>query len=141
MQAFPSMKELIVIGDRVLVKQDEAEEKTEVGLYLPQTVKDRDEVLRGHIIKTGPGIPLADPSAPGDEPWSASPGPAPRHLPMEAREGDYALFLRKAAVEIEYEGEKFFIVPQSAILLLIRETGESSPGPGKSSLDLNFDRS
>ncbi len=133
------MKELIVIGDRVLVKQDETEEKTEVGLYLPQTVKDRDEVLRGHIIKTGPGIPLADPSAPGDEPWNASASPAPRHLPMEAREGDYALFLRKAAVEIKYEGEKYFIVPQSAILLLIREAEESSPGPGETSLDLNFE--
>lgn len=132
------MKELIVIGDRVLARPDEAEEKTSVGLYLPQTVKDREEVLRGRIIKTGPGIPLADPSAPGDEPWNASGGPTPRYLPMEARPGDYALFLRKAAVEIQYEGEKYFIVPQSAILLLIREGEKMSPNVDPSSLDLDL---
>jgi predicted component of type VI protein secretion system len=40
---------------------------------------------------------------------------------MEARVNDYALFLRKAAVEIKYENEVYFVVPQSAILLLIRE--------------------
>lgn len=133
------MKKLIVIGDRVLIQPDETEEKTGVGLYLPQTVRDRDDVMRGHIIKIGPGIPLADPSSPGDEPWSASGTPAPRYLPMEARAGDYALFLRKAAVEIHYEGEKYFIVPQSAILLLIRDEKEIPPIAGASSLDLDFE--
>ena len=130
-------KELIVIGDRLLIKLDEAEEKTEVGLILPQTVKDKDEVLRGYIIKTGPGIPLADPSSLGDEPWNSSNDPAPRYLPMEARTGDYALFLRKAAVEIKYEGQKYFIAPQSAVLLLIRE--EDSPSSSLDSPPLSFD--
>jgi len=133
------MKELIVIGDRVLIQPDEAEEKTNVGLYLPQTVRDRDEVMRGRIIKIGPGIPLADPSSLGDEPWSASGTPAPRYLPMEARVGDYALFLRKAAVEIQYEGKKYFIVPQSAILLLIRDEEEVPPRADASSHDLDFE--
>lgn len=129
------MKELIVIGDRVLVKLDESEEKTEVGLYLPQTVKDKDEVLRGHIIKTGPGIPLADPSTLGDEPWQSSGRPSPRHLPMEARVGDYTLYLRKASVEVNYAGEKYFIVPQSAILLLVRDREETPPEEDSPELD------
>lgn len=120
-------KRLIVIGDRVLIRPDESEEKTRVGLYLPQTVKDRDEVFRGHIVKTGPGIPLADPSTLGEEPWLNSRSHLTRYMPMEARAGDYALFLRKAAVEINYEGEKYFIVPQSAILLLIRDEDENLP--------------
>ncbi|MCB0291508.1 MAG: co-chaperone GroES [Calditrichaeota bacterium] len=119
------MKDIIVIGDRVLIKPDESEEKTEVGLYLPQTVKARDEIARGFIVKTGPGIPLADPSNFGDEPWSNSEGGAPRYLPMEVAEGDYALFLRKAVVEIFYEGEKYYIGPQSAILLLIRDRDDT----------------
>ena len=115
------MKELIVIGDRVLLKPDEAEEKTSVGLILPQTVRDKDEVMRGNIVKTGPGVPLADPNSVSDEPWANS-GTAPaRFLPMEARIGDHALFLRKAAVEIKYADQKYFIVPQAAILLLIRD--------------------
>jgi len=119
-------KQLIVIGDRLLIKLDEAEEKTEVGLILPQTVKDKDEVLRGYIIKTGPGLPLADPSSLGDEPWSSQADSTPRYLPMEAKTGDYTLFLRKAAVEIKYEGQKYFIASQSAVLLLIREDDQST---------------
>lgn len=115
------MENIVVIGDRVLIRPEEAEEKTKVGLYLPQTVQARDEVRRGVIVKTGPGIPLADPTAMGEEPWTAR-GGEPRHLPMEAREGDYALFLRKASIEIQYQGETYLIVPQSALLLLIRET-------------------
>jgi len=118
------LKKLIVIGDRVLVRADEREERTKVGLYLPQTVKDREEVIGGYIVKTGPGIPLADPLSLGEEPWK-SPQSALRYVPMEARPGDYALFLRKAAIEIKFEGQKYLILPQSAILVLIREHDES----------------
>jgi co-chaperonin GroES (HSP10) len=39
---------------------------------------------------------------------------------MQARIGDYALFFRKAAVEITYEGNKYLVVPQAAILVLVR---------------------
>ncbi len=115
------MKEIVVLGDRVLLKPDETEEKTKVGLYLPQTVKDRDDVIRGYVVKTGPGIPLADPASLGDEPWNNSEENIPRYIPMEVRTGDYALCLRKAAVEIQYEGQKYFVVPQSAVLLLVRD--------------------
>ncbi|RMF57514.1 MAG: co-chaperone GroES [Calditrichaeota bacterium] len=121
------MKRMIVLGDRVLIRQDESEPRTEVGLYLPQTVKDKDEVLQGVIVKTGPGIPLADPSTLGEEPWQQENRQQLRYMPMEAREGDYVLFLRKAAVEINYEGEKYFIAPQSAILLIIREEEDLPP--------------
>ncbi len=115
-------KELIVVGDRVLLKVDDTERRTEVGLYLPETVRDKEEVLGGTIVKTGLGIPLVDPSSIMDI-WSTSNREVHiRYIPMEAKPGDYALFLRKASVELEYEGEKFLIVPQSAILLLIRET-------------------
>jgi hypothetical protein len=40
---------------------------------------------------------------------------------MQARNGDYALFFRKAAVEITFENERYLVVPQSAILALMRE--------------------
>ena len=39
---------------------------------------------------------------------------------LQAEEGDYALFLKDQAIEIEYETKKYLIVPQSAILMLIR---------------------
>jgi len=119
------MKNLIVIGDRILIKPSEAEEKTEVGLILPQTVRDRDDVMQGQIIKTGPGLPMADPAG-NDEPWQSG-MQSSRYVPMEARVGDQVLFLRKAAVEIKFEGQKYLIAPQSAILLLIRDDEPAAP--------------
>lgn len=120
------MKNLIVIGDRILIKPNEAEEKTEVGLILPQTVRDRDDVMQGQIIKTGPGLPMADPTG-NDEPWQSGFQSNRRYVPMEARVGDQVLFLRKAAVEIKFEGQKYLIAPQSAILLLIRDDEPAPP--------------
>ncbi|MCB0275979.1 MAG: co-chaperone GroES [Calditrichaeota bacterium] len=131
------LENMIVIGDRVLVKLDESEDKTEVGLYLPQSVKERDDVIQGFIVKTGPGIPLADPSSSlGEEPWSNENGGPLKYIPMEAQAGDYALFLRKAAVEINYKREKFLIVPQSAILILIREPLDLLPPEDGDMLDI-----
>ncbi len=118
------LNNLIVIGDRVLIQPDEREERTKVGLYLPQTVKEKEEVASGYILKTGPGLPLVDPSAISDEPWQYQRQNL-RYIPMEARVGDYAIFLRKASVEITFRGEKYFIVPQSAILLLVRENTDT----------------
>lgn len=119
-------KKIIVTGDRVLIKPDLSEERTKVGLYLPQTVKAKEEVIGGTVVQTGPGIPLAEPSDLSDEPWKKQAGEV-KYLPMQAKAGDYALFLQKAGVEINYEGEQYMIIPQSAILLLIREE-EEEPG-------------
>jgi chaperonin GroES len=113
-------KRIIVIGDRVLIKPDLDEERTKVGLYLPQTVKDKEEVVGGTVVQTGPGIPLADPADLSEEPWKRQDREM-KFLPVQALPGDYALFLQKAGVEIKYQGEKYIIVPQSAILILIRE--------------------
>ncbi|RQV99477.1 MAG: co-chaperone GroES [Calditrichaeota bacterium] len=116
-------KRIIVIGDRVLIKPDLSEERTKVGLYLPQTVKDKEDVIGGTVVKTGPGIPLADPADMSEEPWKRRDREM-KFLPVQAKPGDYALFLQKAGVEIKYEGEKYIIVPQSAILIVIREGSE-----------------
>jgi len=117
------MKRLIVVGDRVLVKAEDGEERTKVGLYLPSTAIDSQAVQGGNIVATGPGLPMPDLSDGGDEPWRPSSGQVreTRFVPMQARPGDYALFFRKAAVEITFENERFLVVPQSAILALVRD--------------------
>ncbi len=117
---------LIVVGDRVLVHVADGEERTKVGLYLPPTAIDSQAVQGGEIVATGPGTPMphfdADNS---DEPWRTGPrGEAPKFVPMQARVGDYALFFRKASVEITFENERYLVVPQSAILALVREDDE-----------------
>ena len=113
-------KRLVVIGDRVLVKQEDLEDHTEVGLYLPQTVVEKEEIQSGRVVLTGPGIPLPQPQDTDDEPWRSVPT-EPKYLPMQAEPGDYALFLKKMAVEIKFEGEKYLIIPHSSIMVLIRE--------------------
>ena len=113
-------KRLVVIGDRVLVKQEDLEDRTEVGLYLPQTVVEKEEIQSGRVVLTGPGIPLPQPQDTDDEPWRSVPT-EPKYLPMQAAPGDYALFLKKMAVEIKFEGEKYLIIPHSSIMVLIRE--------------------
>src|SRR5918911_4117864 len=113
-------KQLIVVGDRVLVRPEEGEDRTKVGLYLPPTALDTQAVQGGTIVATGPGLPMPD-LAPSDEPWR-TPARETRFLPMQARAGDYALFFRKAAVEITFESERYLVVPQAAILALVRDT-------------------
>jgi co-chaperonin GroES (HSP10) len=113
-------KELIVVGDRVLVKIEEGEERTNVGLYLPPTAIDNQAVQGGTIVATGPGLPMPAPEVNGDEPWR-TPARELRFVPMQARTGDYALFFRKAAVEITFDGDRYLVVPQVAILALVRD--------------------
>ncbi|MFH1397182.1 MAG: co-chaperone GroES family protein [Candidatus Omnitrophota bacterium] len=112
-------KELIVIGDRVLVLPDGGDDRTEAGLYLPQGVKEKEKVQSGRIVKTGPGYPIPDPAALEIEPWQAT-QIENKYFPLQAKEGDYCIFLRSAGVEIEYESKKYIIVPHSAILVILR---------------------
>ncbi|MEO7457643.1 MAG: co-chaperone GroES family protein [Gemmatimonadaceae bacterium] len=115
-------KELIVVGDRVLVKVEEGEERTHVGLYLPSTAVDSQAVQGGTIMETGPGTPMPSfDAAAGEEPWKEQARGETRFVPMQARRGDYALFFRKASVEITFENERYLVVPQAAILALVRE--------------------
>jgi co-chaperonin GroES (HSP10) len=113
-------KQLLVVGDRVLVRLEEGEERTNVGLYLPPTAVDNQAVQGGTIVATGPGLPMPSPDTNIYEPWRTT-SRETRFIPMQARSGDYALFFRKAAVEITFEGDRYLVVPQAAILALVRE--------------------
>jgi chaperonin GroES len=116
---FPK-KQLLVVGDRVLISVEDGEDRTRVGLYLPATAIDSQQVQTGLIMATGPGTPVADLSTLDDEPWKVG-DREPRNRGMQARVGDHAIFFRKAAVEITFEETKYLVVPQAAILVLIRD--------------------
>lgn len=111
-------KKLIVIGDRVLVRPSKPDEQTASGLYLPPGVQEREKVQQGYIIKTGPGYAIPMPV--DDEPWKTEDEQV-KYVPLQAKEGDLAIFLLSGATEVMYENEKYFIVPQSAILMLERD--------------------
>lgn len=113
-----SVDKFVIVGDRVLVKPREMETHTKSGLVLPATVKEKEEIQSGYIIKTGPGYPV--PSQDIDEPWKENKS-EPKYIGMQAKEGDLAIFLKSRTHEIEFENEKYLIVPHGAILLLIRD--------------------
>ena len=113
-------KQMVVVGDKVLIIPDSDKDRTEHGLYLPPGIKEKEKVQSGYIFKVGPGYPLPNPSFLDQESWSQAPKEPVKYVPLQAEEGDYAIFLRDQSIEIEYEGKKYLIVPQSAILVLIR---------------------
>jgi co-chaperonin GroES (HSP10) len=113
-------KEIILVGDKVLIEPDEGEGKTDAGLYLPQNVKEKEKIQTGKVIKTGPGYPVPDPGALGQEPWAKD--TPDKYFPLQAQEGDYCIFLRDQGVEIAFEKKRYLVVPHSAILVLTRNT-------------------
>ncbi|NDF39840.1 MAG: co-chaperone GroES, partial [Proteobacteria bacterium] len=82
----------IVVGDRVLIQIEDGEERSKVGLYLPATAVDSQAVQGGTIIATGPGMALPAVEEHLDEPWRITGSRDTKHVPMQARVGDYALF-------------------------------------------------
>lgn len=113
------LKKLIVVGDRVLIKPSKQSERTATGLYLPPGVQEQEKIQTGYIIKVGPGYPLPIP-ADEDDMWKGRESQV-QYLPLQAQEGDLAIFLQKGAIEVIYENEKYYIVPQVSILMLERE--------------------
>lgn len=111
-------RELFVVGDRVLIEPDDVRKRTRVGLVLPAGVVEREEVRGGTVIARGPGLPLP-PANEEQETWREG-FQAPRFMPLQVELGDYALFFRKAGIEITFEDERYLVVPQGAILVVVR---------------------
>ena len=112
-----NLQKFIVVGDRVLIRPQEDTNKTNSGLYLPVGVSEKEKIQSGYVIKVGPGYATSAQNE--DELWKGKDDQV-KYIPLQAKDGDLAIFLRKEAFEIEFEKEKFLIVPNSAILLLIR---------------------
>ena len=112
-------KEMFVVGDKILLEADDGQDKTKSGLYLPPSVREKEKVAMGRVVKVGPGYPIPNPNYTDDEPWSPPRDPM-RYIPLQVQEGDYAIFLREQGIEIEFEDAKYLIVPQSAVLVLVR---------------------
>ncbi len=127
-------KRLIVVGDRILVRPESGEERTGAGLYLPQTAVSARQAQGGWVAEVGPGVPIPQPADPDADLFGRE--SQPHYMPLQAQEGDYVLFLKKAAVEITFEKQAYLIVPNAAILVLVRQELDTSgsglgddPGP------------
>jgi co-chaperonin GroES (HSP10) len=116
-------KQLLLVGDKVLIEPDEGE-KTESGLYLPQNVREKEKVQTGKIVQVGPGYPVYDPTLLEDEPWATNTSKK-KYFPLQAKVGDYCIFLRDQAIEIAFNKKNYMVASQSAILVFIRDSGNA----------------
>jgi len=113
-------KELIIVGDRILVSIEDGEECTRGGILVPATAVNQRSVQTGRVVAVGPGIPVPQPNDVADEPWKERESGPTSYVPMQAQVGDTAVFLRNAAVEITVDDKSFLIVPNAAVLVLQR---------------------
>ncbi|MGB9746772.1 MAG: co-chaperone GroES [Bacteroidales bacterium] len=113
------LKKFIVVGDRVLIKPKSPQERTNTGLFLPPGVHEQEKIQSGYVLKVGPGYPIPAINE-ADEPWKNKSDEV-RYVPLQPKEGDLAVYLQSSVYEIEFNREKYVIVPHSAILLLIRD--------------------
>lgn len=107
------------IGDRVLISVSKETSRTKSGLLLPPGYSEKEEVMSGYIIKVGPGYPIPFPSDTDEESWKKNSNQ--QYIPLQVKEGDFALFLKQGAIEVVYNEKKYFIVNQNNILLIERD--------------------
>lgn len=116
------LKNIIVVGDRVLIKPKSLTDRTKTGLYLPPGIQEKEIVQSGYVMKVGPGYPVPQVTDDINEQWKGVDEKV-KYIPLQVKEGDLAIFLQKGAVEVVYEDEKYFIVPQNSILMVVRDEG------------------
>jgi len=114
------LEKFILVGDRVLIKPKSPREKTNSGLYLPPGVQENEKIHTGYVLKVGPGYPIPAINE-SDEPWKDR-SEEVKYVPLQPKSGDVAVYLQKSGYEIEFNKERYIIVPHSAILLLIRDS-------------------
>ncbi len=115
------LDKLIMVGDRILIKPKSPLDKTKSGLYLPPGLQEKEKIHTGYVMKVGPGYPIPAINE-ADEPWKDKSDEV-KYVPLQPKEGDLAIYMQKSGFEIVFKKEKYFIVPNSAILMLIRDDG------------------
>jgi chaperonin GroES len=86
------------LGDRVLVRRVEEEQKTKGGIIIPDTAKEKPQ--EGQVIAVGPGA--RDDSG--------------KVQPLDLKAGDRILFGKWSGSEIKLEGEDLLIMKESDVL-------------------------
>lgn len=114
-----NLDKFIMVGDRVLIKPKSPQDKTKSGLILPPGVQEKEKIQSGYVVKVGPGYPIPAINE-VDEPWKDK-SEEVKYVPLQIKEGDLAIYLQKSGFEIEFQKEKYFILPHSAILMVIRD--------------------
>ncbi|MCX7846269.1 MAG: co-chaperone GroES [Dictyoglomaceae bacterium] len=91
------------IGDRVVVKILEQEEKTKGGIVLPDTAKEKPQ--QGKVVAVGTGRILDN----------------GQKVPLEIKEGDTVIFAKYAGTEVKIEGEEYLILSERDVLAVVEK--------------------
>ncbi|PIE51582.1 chaperonin [Candidatus Fermentibacteria bacterium] len=113
-------RKLMVTGDRILVSPPTAGERTDSGLYVPESAVDKKRVLAGWVEAVGPGYPIPEPADSSREPWQNATTPVMRHYPLQVEKGDFVLYVKSASWEVQVDSNRYFVVPFSSVLVIMR---------------------
>ena len=108
----PSIK---LIGDRILVKSID-QDVTAGGLFLPDSHKDEHPIGIGIVVRVGPGNPTPPIEGPMDD-WIENKEAHKRYVPLQLAESYYVVYAKGVAVDVEIDGVKYAVMPQSAVLI------------------------
>lgn len=90
------------LGDKVVLKQLEAEETTKSGLILTSQSKEKPQEAR--VVAVGPGGVVGD-----------------TKVEMVLKEGDHVIFSRYGAMEIKFDGKEYLVMRQNDILAIVKD--------------------
>lgn len=91
------------LGERVVIKALESEEKTKSGIVLPDTAKEKPQ--KGTVVAVGPGKVLDN----------------GQKLPLEVKVGDKVLFAKYAGTEVKVDEEEYMVLKETDILAIIAD--------------------
>ena len=89
------------LGERIVIKVLESEEKTKSGIVLPDTAKEKPQM--GEVLAVGSGKTLEN----------------GQKVPMELKVGDKVLFAKYAGTEVKLDGEEYMVMKESDVLAVI----------------------
>jgi chaperonin GroES len=91
------------LGERIVVKVLESEERTKSGIVLPDTAKEKPQM--GKVLAVGSGKTLEN----------------GQKIPLEVNAGDKVLFAKYAGTEVKLDGEEYMVLKENDILAIIPE--------------------
>ncbi|MFK7962192.1 MAG: co-chaperone GroES [Phycisphaerales bacterium] len=90
------------LGDKIIVRRDKATDRTDSGIFLPESAKDKPK--QGTIVATGSGLLNKDTG---------------EYMPFTVSKGDAVLFTSYAGTEIKIDGEEMLIMTEADILAVV----------------------
>jgi len=92
---------LVPLGDKIVLRQLEAEETTKSGIVIPGQAKEKPQ--EAEVVAVGPGGTIDG-----------------KEVTMQVAEGDKVIYSKYAGTEVELEGTEYIIVKQSDILAIVK---------------------